>query len=243
MGILPKGDGTSELLIASELSVTRLNALLDCPRKFYLSNTLKVTAPDEPRAYLEEDGDELATVVRSSSERGTFLHAQIAAGIRANFVVPRESFDKVEAGPIRWALELLSLKREAFHFVPEEQLKFRLFNFMVSGIPDLLLLPKGEGKAQIWDFKTGRLTQENLSHYWLQLACYACALYDLGKVSAVAEVELVLCFIDEEKLVTRTVSRLGCEAELYPVWRSQNEPWRTNLDHCSRCSYGSICPR
>ncbi len=243
MGILPKGEGSSELLISSELSVTRLNALVDCPRKFYLSNTLKVTAPEGPQTYVEEEGDELATVVRSSADRGTFLHAQIASGIRANFVVPRESFGKVEAGPVRWALDLLAQKADAFHFIAEEQLKFRLFNFMVSGIPDLLLLPKGEGKTQVWDFKTGRLTQDNLLHYWLQLSCYAYGLYDLGKVAVNEEVELILCFVDEEKLLTRTISKVSCEEELYPVWRSQNEPWRTNPDHCSRCSYGSICPR
>ncbi len=243
MGVLSKGEGSSELLIASELSVTRLNALVDCPRKFYLSNTLKVTAPDAPRAYVEEEGDELATVVRSSAERGTFLHAQIAAGIRANFVVPRESFEKPEAKAIRWALELLAQNRDAYLFVPEEQLKFRLFNFMVSGIPDLLLLPKTEGKAQVWDFKTGRLTQDNLTHYWVQLTCYASALYDLGKVAAAAEVELILCFVDEEKVLSRTVTKELCHEALYPLWLSQNEPWRTNPEHCGQCLYGSICPR
>jgi ATP-dependent helicase/nuclease subunit A len=248
MGILSKGDGGSELLIAAELSVTRLNALIDCPRKFYLGNTLKVTAPDDDpaspaRTFLEEEGDDLATVVRSSAERGTLLHAQIAEGIRRNFIVPRESFGGADAGPIGWALSVLGEKRGAYDFVPEEPLKFRFFSFMVSGIPDLLLVPKGDGATQVWDFKTGRIAREKLPHYWLQLACYAAALYELGKVEASESVELVLCFVDEEKLLTRTVTRDDCRSELYPLWRSQNDPWRTNPDHCDRCCYGSICPR
>src|SRR5690606_13780811 len=42
VGVFPKGEGLSELALAAELSVTRLNALIDCPRKFYFQNVLKI---------------------------------------------------------------------------------------------------------------------------------------------------------------------------------------------------------
>ncbi|WP_408098677.1 UvrD-helicase domain-containing protein [Peredibacter sp. HCB2-198] len=244
VGIFPKGEGDSELLIAAELSVTRLNSLLDCPRKFYLSNILKVTEPEESsKVFVEEEGEELATVIRSSSERGTYIHAQIAEGIMRNFVVPRQSFGTDMQGPIQWALDLLKETKDEYELIPEKQIKFRFFNFMISGIPDLVLMPKGKQKAQIWDFKTGRITQENLSHYWLQLSTYAYALYELGQVEHSSEIELILCFVDQQKTLKEVVSFEKCRKDLYPIWRSQNEPWKVNLDHCSQCSYGSICPR
>lgn len=245
VGIFSKGKGESELMIAAELSVTRLNSLLDCPRKFYLSNILKMPEPKKEFIpnIVEEEDEELATVVRSSSERGTYIHAQIATGILRNFVVPRESFGTDLQEPIQWALDLLKGMTGDFDLVPEKQIKFKFFNFMISGIPDLVLIPKGNQKAQIWDFKTGRITQENLSHYWLQLSIYAYALYELGQIDKNMEVELVLCFVDQKKTLHETITLKKCIENLYPVWRSQNDPWKVNLDHCSQCSYGSICPR
>lgn len=243
-GIFSKGEGKSELLISGELSVTRLNALVDCPRKFYLSNILKITEPvKEKKVFVEEEGEELATVIRSSSERGTYIHEKIAKGIEHNFVVPRDVFGTELQKPVQWALELLKPKAETFNLIPEKQIKFKFFNFMISGIPDLLLLPKSNHKAQVWDFKTGKITPSNLSHYWTQLSAYAYALYELGIVGPTEEIELVLCFVDQEKLLEQTVNKQKVEADLYPLWRSQNEPWKTNPDHCAQCSYGSICPR
>ncbi len=245
-GIISKGEGESELGIAAELSVTRLNSLMDCPRKFYLANILKLNEPEAERKqvhYASSDEEEIATVIRSSADRGTQIHAQIAKGIERNFIVPRESFGGKDDAPIAWALEQLKEKSQDFDLIPEKQIKFKFFNFMISGIPDLLLIPKGEQLAQIWDFKTGRITQDNLNHYWQQLSLYAYALYQQGRIPIDTKIELVLCFVDVKKLLIESVEYSQCVSKLYPIWRSQNEPWKTNLDHCTQCSYGSICPR
>jgi ATP-dependent helicase/nuclease subunit A len=242
MGIFDKGLGKSELMLAPELSVTRLNSLLDCPRKYYLANVLKLTATSEAIPYLEET-EEVTLIKPSSSERGTLIHAQIAKGIAGNFIAPREVFGTENQASVEWALNLLKDLPPDFEMVPEKSLKFKFFNFMISGIPDLVLLPKGKHNAQVWDYKTGRITQENLEHYWVQLTVYAYALYELKKIPLESEVELVLGFVDEQKLLKQTVTRSICKEKLYPIWVSQNEPWKTNLDHCTQCSYGDICPR
>lgn len=244
-GVISKGLGESELGITSELSVTRLNSLMDCPKKFYLANILKLNEPELEKVstWSHDEEEELATVIRSSADRGTQIHAQIAKGIERNFIVPRESFGGKDSAPIAWALEQLKSKAQDFELIPEKQIKFKFFNFMISGIPDLLLMPKGNQLAQIWDFKTGRITQDNLNHYWLQLSLYAYALYQQGRIRKDTKIELVLCFVDEKKLLVESVEYSQCLSKLYPIWRSQNEPWRTNPDHCSQCSYGSICPR
>ena len=114
---------------------------------------------------------------------------------------------------------------------------------MISGIPDLLLMPKAHQNAQIWDFKTGRITQENLAHYWIQLKVYAYALYSLKRVPLSSEIELKLVFVDQEKVLEQKVTFNQVESDLYPLWQSQNEPWKIKTDHCSQCPYGDICPR
>lgn len=245
MGLYPKGDGAGELGILAELSVTRLNSLIDCPRKFYLENVLKLTPTSEKVSYKEPDNsaEEMADVIRSSADRGTLIHAQIAKGLERNFVVPRESFETKEREPVQWALDLLKEKTSEFEFIAEKQVKFKFFNFMISGIPDLLLMPKGKQNAQVWDFKTGRITQDNLNHYWLQLSIYAYALYELKRVEETATIDLVLCFVDEKKTLNQKITWTECREKLWPVWRSQNEPWKVNTDHCAQCFYGDICPR
>ena len=114
---------------------------------------------------------------------------------------------------------------------------------MISGIPDLILMPKAQQKAQIWDYKTGRITQESLSHYWVQLKVYAYALYELERIPSSSEIILKLVFVDQKQILELIVTREMCETDLFPLWRSQNEPWKVNLDHCAQCSYGDICPR
>jgi hypothetical protein len=181
--------------------------------------------------------------MKSSADRGTYIHAQIAEGIEKNFVVPRAIFSTEQHAPVEWALEQLRLLRDDFEMIAEKSLKFKFFNFMISGIPDLLLMPRGEQIAQIWDYKTGRITQDNLSHYWVQLKVYAYALYELGRVPHSSEIILKLVFVDQKQSLDLIVTREQCLKDLFPLWRSQNEPWQINPDHCAQCAYGDICPR
>lgn len=244
VGIVDKGSGTAELAIMGELSVTRLNSLVDCPRKFYFENVLKLTAGKTRFFDVDETEETEEPVFRSSAGRGTLIHEILSTAIGRNFIVPREHHNGPHMKPLAWALSSMESFRTEFDFVSEKPLKFRFFNFMISGIPDLLLIPKTAGKgAQIWDFKTGRITQENLGHYWVQLKAYAYALYVLGTIDKSVSIETKLCFVDEEKFVGLSVNWESVQKDLFPLWRSQNEPWMTKPDHCSLCSYGDICPR
>jgi hypothetical protein len=219
--------------------------LIDCPRKFYLENSLKLKSPDQKNYQAEshQDPEDLASVLKSSSDRGTFIHQQIAKGVTRNFVVPLESFLTKERDAIEWALEELKKLIDNFDMISEEPIKFKFFNFMISGTPDLLLLPKADETPQIWDFKTGQLSHNKLARYWLQLKVYAYAMYKLGRVLFSSEIALKLVFVDEKKILCLKTNWKECQSELFPLWRLQNEPWKINLDHCHQCSYGDICPR
>lgn len=252
VGVFSKGEGESELALAAELSVTRLNTLVDCPRKFYLENILKLNAGKTSRPKFWEDDDseeeeeeeELVSVIKSSAQRGTSIHELIARGISHNFIAPRETLGQEVEKPVQWALNELSSLRENFQFIAEKPLKFKFFNFMISGIPDLLLISQQpENSSQVWDFKTGRITQENLDHYWIQLKAYAYALYVLKSVPLTDSIETKLCFVDEQKILSLQVNWMEIQAELYQLWRQQNRPWSIKTDHCGQCSYVDICIR
>lgn len=251
VGVMPKIEESGDLGILAELSVTRLNSLIDCPRKFYFENILKITPSKETVFYYQtdegesiEEEEEVAVVVNSSADRGTKIHAHIARGLERNFVVPREVYGTPMEKPVQWAIDSLKAYRSDYEFLAEKQIKFKLFNFMISGIPDLVLLPlKEENLAQVWDFKTGRSQKESLAHYWVQLKTYAYALYVLGIVDKKISIETKLCFVDEEKFFTLKVDWTSVQAELFTLWQSQNRPWEIKTDHCSQCSYGDICPR
>lgn len=243
VGIFPKEGGASELALAAELSVTRLNSLVDCPRKFYLQNILKLKEEKIQPLYKEEVDLEEIVVKPSSAERGTYIHAQIAEGIEHNFVVPRESFSGAQREPIQWALDQLKVLADDYELIAEKALKFKFFNFMISGIPDLLLIPKSNQIAQVWDFKTGKINKENLAHYWVQLKAYAYGLYQLQRVPYSSEIELKLIFVDQKQVLSETVNFERTQYDLYPLWQSQNQPWKINPEHCSQCPYGDICPR
>jgi ATP-dependent helicase/nuclease subunit A len=247
VGIYPKSS-TAELMVSAELSVTRLNALIDCPRKFYFQHILKLN-PTSLAHEIEEKPSEtelLATdeeVVISSSQRGTMVHEMIAQGIKHNFVIPRSALDLPEKTAIEWALSQLAPKAQDYVLEAERPIKFRFFGHMISGIPDLILEPRGIGLYSVWDFKTGKISHDKLAHYWLQLSAYAYALYSMGKADRAYPINLVLCFVDEERLLEKKISWEECTSSLYPIWLAQNRPQKVNLDHCGRCSYGDICPR
>ncbi len=244
VGIVPRRGESSELAIMAELSVTRLNSLIDCPRKFYLENVLKLTPTGKPSFIREvlNDTDEIRAI--SASERGTLIHAHIATGIERNFIVPREAFDSEHRAPIEWALNSLKPLAADYHLIAEQPLKFKFFNFMISGIPDLYLLPKKDSlTAEIWDFKTGKITPTALGHYWIQLKVYAYALYQLGLVDTKKSIDLKLCFVDQKEVLAVSITFDTIKPELFDLWKDQNQPWKIKTEHCAQCSYGDICPR
>src|SRR5690606_23873891 len=200
VGIHNKLSESNELVIVPELSVTRLNSLLECPRKFYLENVLKLNTFTDKTGYkgAEDTEDELSNILKSSAERGTNIHEAISIALAKNFVPGREYINHPDEKIISQTLDRLKELNTHYELISEVPIKFSFFGHVISGIPDLILKPKSEGNYQVWDFKTGRITSEKLAPYWLQLKIYAYALYELKQVPKDNSIELELYFVDEQ---------------------------------------------
>ncbi len=234
--------------ILPELSVTRLASVVDCPRKFYLQNICKITVDDikllggDFSVSLQENEDELsAKSFSSSAERGTELHFNLERVIKNNLEYPSDLEEK-SIKEVSWAVENLEKYKDNFKFLSEESIKFELFDYMISGIPDLILLPNDESdEAEIWDFKTGMIKETTQEIYNFQLIAYAYALYKLEKLSANQKIKITLCYLDEKKHVDQVLTKQDVEKYLRVYWSRTSTPDEVNLDHCSSCPYGNIC--
>jgi len=257
VGIQPKL-GSSDSLILPELSVTRIATVVDCPRKFYLKNICKISEEDlellqgKDVVTMATDFDDNAQGLSSKSfsgntaARGIRLHDHMNQVIINNFEYP-EDLTKTDKNTISWAVDKLITYKENFMLISEQPIKFEVFDYMISGIPDLILLPKDksntEHSAEVWDYKSGNRQADKELPYVFQLMCYGYALYHLGMIEQESQIKLVLCYLDEKEVVEQNISLSDVENYLNSYWKQLARPDLVNTDHCEKCSYGNICHR
>jgi ATP-dependent exoDNAse (exonuclease V) beta subunit len=258
LGLEFSSENVPTLGLGSELSVTRLAMLAQCPRKFFLKNVLKITEDDIGSIYedishyeddltkaSEADQEEISEVFSqlgySSADRGTEVHRCLEFAIKRNFVVPgNNKLDETGTSGVHWVLnELGHYKEREVLFHSEESLKFSVFGQMVSGTPDLYF--SCDGQVQVWDFKTGRSKGKDLSAYWLQLLTYGLALTE--DQPGDDELRLVLAFVDEQKIIERKVLVKQVKEELFSYWSLLDKPEQVNTNHCRLCDFDKICQR
>lgn len=248
----------------SELSVTRLATITQCPRKFYLQNICKIDDELElideifecdsisisvalsDEKYKNTDDREasidLSTKIKSSAERGTALHRHISKMLENNFEVPAYVTETDDIKILNWIKDLLEVKKEKFSLQSEVSLKFSFFGHMVSAIPDLLVIPKSsEEKFSVWDFKTGDIDPSNEKSYWFQLMSYSMAVYDLGYLQKNHPICLVLCYLDKSEVLEREITYLEIKDFLYIEWKKLSDLGCTDQSHCLLCAYRNIC--
>lgn len=249
MGLTKKDDLSHELILP-ELSVTRLATISNCPRKFYLQNICKLNQNDidlfsgNKIDFDSEVVDEEILSSRSfssSAERGTKIHSYFESILKNDFEFPKEISDK-DAQTISWAVDKLKNYRDNFLFISEKMIKFELYQYMISGIPDLIILSKDQSKTtELWDFKTGKRKEEGEIPYVFQLMTYAYALYQLDEVKKDSPIKLVLCYVDDQNLVEKEVHYEDVDNYLSDYWAQVSTPEVINKEHCSQCIYNQIC--
>ncbi|MBC98156.1 MAG: hypothetical protein CME63_10425 [Halobacteriovoraceae bacterium] len=247
---------------SSELSVTRLAEITRCPRKFFLKNLVKISEEEVGDLLKEEEPlDEVDKIsefennsedlfhrdigrgFRNSSERGTLVHERISQMILHNRVIPRESgLDELGLEGVSWVRDqleeiLVSKKSKQIKFYSETPIKFSLFGQMISGTPDFYIL--GDNYLEVWDFKTGRVSEEKMAPYWFQLLCYAHAL-STG-ISEESPIKLVLSFVDEKRNLEKEYTISEITDLLYEQWKKTENPDQINKEHCQFCLYEKLC--
>ncbi len=240
LGMVEKIADLSRLYgIVPELSATKLNSLMDCPRQFYYKNILKIDE-EEVVSWGEEDKSQVPV---SSSQRGSEIHLALMEAVEHNMVTPFKYVNHAYKEQIEWALEQLrriKVENPSAQFLCERPMKFPFFGFMLSGIPDLVIR---ETKTQIWDYKTGRRKPETEKKYWQQLMIYAYAFWSTKQEAIQSEIKLTLCYVDEKIVVDKTVSWGQVNTELFSVWSKLGDLSEVNTESCTYCPYQEICPR
>lgn len=231
---------SEKLLLLSELSVTKLSLLADCPRKFYLKNILKISSSvntwegDGERH--EEQEEEISEKEQASGlVRGERIHQLLSQFIKSSFK-NIESSDKSELSLLNWVGDQLMNDFSSPILYSEVPIKFQLFGVMVYGIPDLVI--QDSHTLEIWDFKTGS-GEGFLDRYWAQLLFYAHAYLseDRGK----SRVHLKLVFVDLKKTKKKTYSRDEVLTEVLTLWSKVNAFDQVNDLHCQSCEFGNLC--
>lgn len=259
LGLAAK-NSTNELLVVTDLSVTRLASLAECPRKFYLKNICKISDDEanikDHKWQVDENENEkldreekLLEENKQSSEnamgRGTFIHLTLSNMIKRNWVIPRTFDNSFDLKAVEWVTRELMNFRKSYQFISEEPIKFPVFGHMISGTPDLILIPLDKNSptelAKVWDFKTGKRKPTHEINYWFQLYLYAFAIYELELIEKHQPIELTLAYVDQTELVSKKLSFSEINELIKTTWNKLDHLDEVNQEHCERCPYQNLC--
>ena len=232
---------TASPFLMPELSVTRLAQVSQCPRKFYLNNVLKleIESGREQRGMdTQVDLEELSSKSFSSASRGIEVHDALSQAIKSDLSI---SEGMAHEKQVAWAVEKLKAFGEKAVFISERPIKFELFQYMISGIPDLIIQDEQGSCLEIWDFKTGRFKGQAPENYWFQLYAYAYAGFSERTSSEQKPIKLVLCYVDEQKIVDQIVSKEEVENYLWAHCQNLGLPDVVSREHCPNCDFNKIC--
>ncbi|MGZ3807826.1 MAG: UvrD-helicase domain-containing protein [Bacteriovorax sp.] len=238
LGMLAQESGPS-LGVISELSVTRLATIADCPFKFYLQNICKIDSVEveAPFSMMEEEMEE--EIFYSSKKRGTEVHGYLSKLFLKE--ISEERIPLKEKDKIMWAHHLASDYHQKFEVISERMIKFSFFGQMISGTPDLVFL--NSERLVVWDFKTGIRDEESEASYWFQLMSYAYAYGKLKQFNPDSMVELSLLYLDQKEIISKELSVNEITQALFSHWKKTEALDQVNTHHCGQCEYTSICQK
>ena len=248
-GLLSSGQGGREFRITSDQSVTNISELAFCPRKYYLSNTIKMDEafleymeeryeqdlPPQYKKFVGHGGGVQGK--KSSKDRGSKIHQYIESYILGNGDVQLEETESLEA--INFCIDEIKKFEGDYTLLSEYPIKFKFNGQFVYGVCDLVLLNQNESEVKIWDFKTGHIDEKNLSKYKLQLQLYGIAFLQL--FSKLNKVDLKVLSLDEKKSYDFILKRSDFGDISKSISELSNRPWEKVEGNCHLCEYRKIC--
>ena len=242
LGLEIGATGEGGMSLIPELSVTKFATLLECQKKFYFSSILKIDEKgfDERNKEFKEGQD-----ILSSAQRGSEIHDELSKIIKGNLLSKGSLKLEYKYSFLTWVVSKLQKYQDDYKLISEEPIKFSFFNFMISGTPDLVILPNNlERQVEIWDFKTGsfysRIDSIKAS-YWFQLKVYAYGLSQKRDFPKSKKVKLVLCFLDKEQVEYKEYLIPDLKNSLYRDWTKLRDFDDMSDGVCHSCPYGRLC--
>lgn len=229
VGIEYNQDG-NKLGIVSELSVTRLATIAECPFKFYLKNICKIEPVSKVVPTL--DADEVEETFVSSKDRGTKIHYQISKMLTENIL------NENEKEILQWVKEQIE-KIHYHYFESEKEIKFSFFGNMITAIPDLIFFKDQE--IEIWDFKTGAYQDYKNLSYNFQLKTYAYGISKIYNLSREYKYILKTVYVDQQLINEQVFNIEQIQQDLFLEWSKAESLTQVNIDHCKNCEYSSMC--
>lgn len=228
LGVISRGgDFALDYAILPEISVSKLSLVAQCPRKFYLSEVLKLDFKSLLR--FDKHPEETESDHVSGVERGSHLHFEIENYLK-NDIEPNSD----EA---RWAINQINqFDKDEWRTEAEKLHKFDLFGYMITGIADLVISSEKHKKLKIWDFKTGLRDQDNEKAYWFQLMLYAWNYRD-----EYTDIEVSLVYLDEKKILSQTLSKLDLFESIDQELQKIRQLFVMNTNHCQKCLFNRLC--
>ena len=250
-------DNPAGMGVLSEISVTKLSSLIRCPKKFYLENICKLDEEELEildnlievkgeknnciNLFQNENNRNLSrSPNKSSKERGVMIHSFLERYFSGNY--SKNDLYVEDSEYFKFTIDKISFFKKDYDLSFEKLLKFPFFNFMMSGQPDLILVPRKRGKIfRIIDFKTGDRNEENEEVYIFQLYAYAMACFELNLLEKQSGLNIALLYVDAEEIVE---FQLGYSDVLDKMTRYLSKLSHlnvTNINHCPLCSFKNIC--
>ncbi len=223
----------------SELSVTRLATIAECPFKFYLQNICKIDPVENGISSKLANVEEDEVIFYSSKKRGTEIHGYLSKLFLKE--INESGIPSKEKDKINWAYNLADQYRDGFEIISERMIKFPFFGQMISGTPDLIFL--NSDRLVVWDFKTGIRDQMSEENYWFQLMSYALAYGNLNHFTPDKNIEISLLYLDQKEIVSKNISLDEITQTLFSYWKKTESLNQVNAHHCSHCEYSNICQK
>jgi len=242
-------DSNRRLIISSELSVTRLSTLFQCPFKFYLESICKINVQDLPSHSLldvskvtSESDLDIENEFFSSKKRGTDIHSFLERYVKNGMYKSTrvKSVDEVKAIE---TLKLFLIDKSLVQLEAEKVIKFTLESLgqMVSGKIDLFAIDSLTSNVHLIDYKTGSRKVEDEEHYWAQLELYALSFFQRNEPHLSKVVHLHLIYLDQGQVISKEVDVIKLRMREQSMIIQMQKLSEKNRQHCAQCDFKSIC--
>jgi ATP-dependent helicase/nuclease subunit A len=202
---------TREIALVKDLAVTHLESLLDCPRKFYLTQILNLQPLDSQNILIKEESEAIDTVKKNklSKKNRDLIHDY--------------------------------LKKQFAHGYILKECKFSVHQMLITGTPHFYMIPSEEGVGEIWQFLDEKGSTFDHRYGLLHFYFYAYGLINLYQQTRFSGFHFRLFTMENDLSLSLDVSVNDINSYVKKVIHQLSQLDQVNLRHCGDCQMNEIC--